>query len=490
MGYQLNSLHWLQALLTGEQHGLKQFLAIRQHFQVMAFVLHDPEANQHFHTTLQRQFTSLHRLTGKDVLFFVSGLDEQQGIGQSSTRRVIRDAVERLAEQFPLMPGERAGNGVPLVAHHLGLSDKLPTLLVLDWTGDQPQWSWTPTSAEDLWMHLEMLTAYSVRHRLFRRSGSTPTPLQSLLHGAQPLEVGARQQGLRLSQLYLQAAQSRVGVSQVLEDMTCRNAELQELATQTTAEDMTAVETSAHDLNVHLRALSTTPLPTLPFLTLGLEEATRLNVISAWHARQALSSWEPQFAAAAVELGLSASQLPSYAGPVVELGSALERELQLSIGQSLRALAEVPFPQAFNRYHRCRPQDDFKLRYHDGHSQQVLDMNRRDRGGKLWVPPVGKLRTAFLDCSGEEGAHLILRPEELDVVGFAGQWEYLAGLRNDAAHANRTITAVDFDVLLDGINGMHFRGELAWLLDMKQRLQRPGFLVRELWSPAARAVSA
>lgn len=495
MGYSLDSLHWMQGLLADEPAAISALSTFTRTYHIVAFVLHDPDVDTAFHRVMQRRFGALHRNTGRRVLFFVAGLGDRINKPQMDDVRMV---IDRLAQRYSNTGArQQAGNGVPLVAEALGLTGRLPAIVMVDATARDPMrndWFWMPTDAENVWWHLEALAAYQYAHHEARGRGEGRSPhLQAFLHDARPFAPGDRRGEVASAGQYLAAAsglgaQRLSRLSSALTDdlaaVSRRVGEAAEAAHENPDDpDVQAVQKAAHEFNTRLRALTPARLPDLAFLNADIDHESRVNVVSAWYSKQALDAWAPTLAADAVDLGLSATATPSYTGPVVELGSAVERELVLSAGQALRAYVDIPVPLAYNRVYRPSPVRDFKLPVtgSDG-KRKPLDLNRCQHGSDLWLPPgIGVLRAAFRETAGPDGGSLLTWTTELSMERFIEEWEAMSSIRNAAAHANRPITGDDFDCLLEKMNHLKIRGELDWIVSTKRRLLDPGFIKAELW---------
>ncbi|THF70143.1 hypothetical protein E7T06_08825 [Deinococcus sp. Arct2-2] len=485
----------MQALLDGEPPAVSALNTLTHSYRIVAFVLHDPDVNTEFHQVMRERFSALHRITGRQVLFFVAGLEDRVNDPKMETvRAVINDLAERYSNSGAR---QQPGNGVPLVADAVGLTGRLPAIVVADATDDDPmrlQWFCTPTDAANVWWQLEGLVAYEAARTEARTSRSYGGPdIQLYVHEAEPLNLGGRERKVTMSGHYLAAASQpqssrlkRLSTT-MTNDLAAASQRLEEVvkaAREKPDEDeVQTVQEVAHEVNMRLRVLTSAPLPRLAFLDADINEESRVNVVTAWYSKQALDAWAPVFAAATGPVGVSAFSQPSYTGPVVELGSAVERELVLSAGQALRAYVGVPFPQAYNRVAPDVPGQPFKLRVTgaDGRSKSVK-LNNAQHSGDLWLPPqIGELRSAFHSTAGPDGEALTTWTSPLSMERFIEEWDAMSKIRNDAAHANRPITGADFDCLLEKMNHLKIRGDLDWIVSTKRHLQDAMFAKVQLW---------
>ncbi|MBX8463666.1 hypothetical protein [Deinococcus sp. RIT780] len=481
----------MQALLNDEPPAVSALNTLTQTYRIVAFVLHDPDVDTAFHQVMRDHFGALHRITGRQVLFFVTGLGKQDNDPKmENVRSMTNDLAARYSKSGAR---QQPGNGVPLVAQALGLASKLPGIVFVDATERNPQrnhWFWMTTNAKDVWWHLERLAAYEQAQyeARVRREGRGP-PIQNFLHGALPLELHGRQDKVKFVGEYLGAA-SQSGSQRLshfsanlVNDLASIGQRVEgaaEAARKNSDEhSVQLVEEIAHEANTKLRVLTPSGLPYIAFLEAGIHHESRVNVVSAWYAKQALDQWAPTLAVDAAAFGLSVNDLPSYTGPVVELGSAVEREVVLSAGQALRAYVDLPVPLAFNRFYKTKPLQDFTLT--GTSTRKAIDLNRRQRGGDMWLPPsIGLLRSAFYEIAAPEG-RLLNWPAGLSLDQFVSEWEAMSAIRNDAAHANRPITGEDFDLLLTKMNDLKVRGDLDWIVSTKRHLQDPMFTKAQLW---------
>lgn len=491
MGYSLDSLHWMQGLLDGELSAVSALNTLTKNYRIVAFVLHDPDVDIAFHQIMRDHFGALHRITGRRVLFFVTGLGEQDNDPKMEN---VRSVTNDLSVSYSKSGArQQPGNGVPLVAQALGLASKLPGIVFFDATNRNPQrnhWFWMNTNAKDVWWHLERLAAYEQSQYEARVQREDRGPhIQNFLHEALPLEFHEQRDKVKFVGEYLSAA-SQSGPQRlshfsknIVNDLTSLSQRV-EVATEAARENSDEhsaqlVQAIAHEANTRLRVLSPNGLPYIAFLDAGIHHESRVNVVSAWYAKQALDQWAPTLAVDAAAFGLNVNDLPSYTGPVVELGSAVEREIVLSAGQALRAYVNLPVHLAFNQFYKTKPFQEFTLPATS--KRRAIDLNRRQRGSGMWLPPsIGLLRAAFYEVAAPEGT-LLNWPAGLSLDQFVSEWESMSTIRNDAAHANRPITGEDFDRLLTKMNSLKVRGELDWIVSTKRHLQDPMFNKTQLW---------
>ena len=118
-----------------------------------------------------------------------------------------------------------------------------------------------------------------------------------------------------------------------------------------------------------------------------------------------------------------------FSPAVMQFAKVIEREINLSLVQWMRACCGVSMPEYFNRV-----QPGFSAQWN------ALDFNRNGGNGKLQLPTLGqsvRLYEAYLESPNEDQIPLSASAKTTVANGRNSKWDKLARIRNDSSHTER-----------------------------------------------------